>query len=98
MRRLTYPTKHLLLSWLGAAGMFAAVEWLTGLQVRYLVFLTPIVAIAAGVVLEALGRRGRFGWYASLAIIGCWLVQTLFVWYSGTFANIAPSMIPLASS
>lgn len=95
MQHIRYPAKQLILCWLAAAGVFAIIELGTGLQVRYLVFLAPLVAIAAAVVLDELRMHSRLGWCVAGGMLSFWITQAAIAWYSGTFANIAPSMIPL---
>lgn len=82
-------------SWLAACALFWAVEMWSGLQVRYLIFLTPLVAIMCGQLLDRLARRGAAGRMAAVAVLGVVLVQTWLLWHAGAFENVAPSMVPL---
>lgn len=81
--------------WLAACALFWAVEMWSGLQVRYLIFLTPLAAIASGQLLDRLARRGTAGRVAAIAVLGLVLAQTWLLWHAGAFDNIAPSMVPL---
>ena len=82
-------------SWLAACALFWAVEMWSGLQVRYLIFMTPLVAIACGQLLDQLARRGAAGRVAALAVLGLVLAQTWLLWHAGAFDNVGPSMVPL---
>jgi hypothetical protein len=94
-RRLPMGGAELLGAWAGAAALFWAVEMLTGLQVRYLVFLVPLVCLLIGLGLERLaelrvvGRVAAWGLAVSLVFLGAW------VWFPGTFERVAPSMVML---
>lgn len=93
--RLPRGATELLGAWLGAVGLFWGVEMLTGLQVRYLVFLAPLACLLAGLSLAWLAERGRAGpwlaWATGLAVAA----QGAWVWLPGAFEYIAPSMVPL---
>ncbi|MEM8531204.1 MAG: hypothetical protein AAGF95_10205 [Chloroflexota bacterium] len=81
--------------WLGAVAVFWAVEMYSGLQVRYLVFLTPLACLFAAVLLDQMLRRGRASHYVVVGALLLITVQSCLVWYTGTFTGVAPSMIPL---
>jgi hypothetical protein len=96
-RRWSLPrgAPEILGAWLGASMLFWAVEMVSGLQVRYLVFLVPLVCLLIGAALEWLAERRAYGpalaWALSLVL----LVQGAWVWYPGAFERIAPSMVML---
>lgn len=81
--------------WAGAAALFWGVEMLTGLQVRYLVFLTPLACLAAGLALAWLAERGRWGRWLAWALAVALLLQGAALWLGGIFGPTAPSMVPL---
>lgn len=93
--RLPKGAPELLGAWLGAALLFWGVEMLTGLQVRYLVFLVPLVCLLIGEALGWVAERRAFGaavaWATSLGL----LVYGAWVWYPGAFERVAPSMVML---
>src|SRR5439155_18390178 len=93
--RLRGVERVLLGGWVVTALLFWGVEMLSGLEVRYLVFVTPLVAIAIGQVLDGLASRGWSGRALAGAVVGTLLVTSGLLWYSGTVTNIAPSMVPL---
>jgi hypothetical protein len=95
LRRLPRGGGALVGCWAAAVALFWAVEIWTGLQVRYLVFLTPLVAIGAGLLLDRLAALHTAGRAAAWAVLGLALAQTCAIWYAGAFANVAPSMVPL---
>jgi hypothetical protein len=95
LRRLPRGAGLLVGCWLAAVALFWAVEMLTGLQVRYLVFLAPLVAIAVGMLLDKLAALSAAGRVAAYAVLGLVLAQSCALWYAGAFANVAPSMVPL---
>jgi hypothetical protein len=95
LRRLPRGGAALVGCWIVAVALFWAVEMLSGLQVRYLVFLAPMVAIAVGLLLDRLAKQSGAGRLAVCAVLGLLLVQSCALWYAGAFANVAPSMVPL---
>ncbi len=82
-------------AWIIAALAFCGVELVTGLQVRYLVFLAPIACIVIALVLEYLAQRGRLGNMVAWAIAVLMVVQGCAAWYNGTFMDVQMSMVPL---
>jgi hypothetical protein len=93
--RLPLGAAELLGAWAGAALLFWAVEMATGLQVRYLVFLTPIACLLAGLSLSWLAERRAYGRVAAWVLTLALLVGGAAGWFPGVFERIAPSMVPL---
>lgn len=94
-RGLPRGAAELLGAWAGAVALFWAVELLTGLQVRYLVFLTPLACLAAGAALGWVAERGRWGVGLAWALAGGLFIQGAALWLGGIFGPMAPSMVPL---
>jgi hypothetical protein len=94
-RRLGRGGAELLGGWIGAAVLFWAVEMASGLQVRYLVFLGPVACILLGMLLDRLAGRGAAGRRLAWAVVLLLLAQGSAYWFAGTFAGVAPSMVPL---
>jgi len=86
---------ELLGAWLGAVVLFWGVEMLTGLQVRYLVFLAPLACLLAGLSLAWLAERRAVGPWLAWGLALALLAQGLWVWLPGAFERVAPSMVPL---
>jgi hypothetical protein len=95
LRRLPRGGGVLIGCWIAVATLFWGIEMVSGLQVRYLVFLAPLVAIAVGRLLDRLAQRSAAGRAVAWAMLGLVLVQSGLVWYAGAFTNVAPSMVPL---
>jgi len=95
MRQLPPASRILISCWIAVVALFWSIEMITSLQVRYLVFLTPLVAIAVGRLLDRLAQHSPAGRAAAWSMIGLVFVQSCLVWYAGAFTNIAPSMVPL---
>jgi len=76
------------LVWAAVVVLYAAVGLLANLYVRYPLFLLPLVALGAGLLLSALWRRGRAGgWLVTLIMLAIAL-DALSFWYMRiTFAN-----------
>ena len=94
-RELPPGAGALLGSWAGAAALFWGVELLTGLQVRYLVFLTPLACLAAGLALARLAAWGRWGPWLAWGLAAALALQGAALWLGGIFGDTAPSMVPL---
>jgi ABC-type uncharacterized transport system permease subunit len=75
--------------------VFLAIEMVSGLQVRYIYFLTPLACILIGLTLAALSRRGAAGSAAAVVIVVLLLVQGAAVWYHGALEGVMMSMSPL---
>jgi Dolichyl-phosphate-mannose-protein mannosyltransferase len=95
LRRLPRGGRVLISCWIAVATLFWGIEMVSGLQVRYLVFLAPLVAITVGRLLDRLAQRSTAGRAVAWTMIGLVFVQSSLVWYAGTFTNVAPSMVPL---
>jgi hypothetical protein len=85
---------------LGLAGIitalcFCGVELLTGLQVRYFVFLAPIACILMAYTLDRLASHGRIGMLLAGGLTLVMLIQGCISWYNGTFLDLQMSMVPL---
>jgi hypothetical protein len=74
--------------WAAVVVLYAAVGLLANLYVRYPLFLLPLVALGAGLLLSALWPRGRASqWLVSLIMLAITL-DALSFWYMRiTFAN-----------
>jgi hypothetical protein len=97
LRRLNLPPGGLALagSWLAAALIFLGVELLTGLQVRYLVFLAPPACLLIADALDWIGERVRFGPLIAWGLALLLVAQGCASWYNGTINDIQMSMVPL---
>ncbi len=67
--------------------LFAAVHVLSGLWVRYFVFLTPAEAIGTGVVLGWLWRQPRWGRVVTWALLAIGTLVSLYFWYTITLGG-----------
>jgi hypothetical protein len=94
-RPMPQGARELTAAWGAAAILFWAVEMLSGLQVRYFVFFTPLACILIGLALDRLASRGGAGRGVAWLIVLLLSVQAGVLWYGGAFANVAPSMVPL---
>lgn len=81
--------------WLAAVALFAGVELITGLQVRFLVFMMPLVAISVAQLTEHIPGPPVLRPALTGALLAAVIVQGCQIWYTGAFQNIAPSMVPL---
>jgi toxin CptA len=94
-RRLPVGGAELALSWIGTALIFLLVEIATGLQVRYIYFLTPLACILAGLLLDRLATHGaaarRVTWTIALLL----LVQGSTAWLTSAFEDLRMSMVSL---
>lgn len=93
--RLPRGGAELLAAWAGAAGLFLGVELLTGLQVRYLVFLTPLICLLVGLALGRLALWRPVGAWAAWSLVLALLAHGAWGWLAGALARVAPSMVPL---
>jgi hypothetical protein len=94
-RRLPRGAPELLGAWVGAVALFWAVEMVSGLQVRYLVFLTPLACLLAGVSLDRLAGLRLAGRLAAWGIACGLVAYGVAVWLTGALGIAAPSMVVL---
>jgi hypothetical protein len=94
-RRLPIGGLELVLSWIGTALIFLLVEIATGLQVRYIYFLTPLACILAGLLLDRLAVHGatarRIVWVVAVLL----LAQGSAAWLTSAFNDLRMSMVSL---
>jgi hypothetical protein len=99
MRQLPLPrgAAELALGWVVACLIFFAVEFVTGLQVRYLVFFAPLACILIGLVLNWIAARMPTQYSTTVAwgLAMMLVVQGCLSWYNGTFFDVQMSMVPL---
>jgi hypothetical protein len=94
-RHLPRGGGEIIAGWLGVVVVFLAIEMVSGLQVRYIYFLTPLACVLIGLTLAALSRRGAAGSAAAVVIVVLLLVQGAAVWYQGALEGVMMSMSPL---
>lgn len=78
-------------AWFTTAGLFAIIGLSINLYVRYSLFLLPIAALALGVFLAHVGRRG--GWWGNLLTVGVsvyFLVTALALYYDRIIYALHP--------
>jgi hypothetical protein len=94
-RHLPRGAAELIGSWLGAVAFFWAVELYSGLQVRYIYFLTPLACILIGLLLDGLAVRSatarRVAWAVTLLLVA----QGSIYWLTGALGGVQMSMVPL---
>lgn len=78
-----------------AITLFWAIEMYSGLQVRYIYFLTPIACLAIATALDAIGRRGLAARYLAWLIVVFIVVQSSVSWLYSAFADVQMSMVSL---
>ena len=79
----------LALAWLGATVAAAATYFATGLVVRDLYFLAPLVCLALGAALDGIWTRG--GRLIALAVLGFITWQGIALWVGGVLLRLKPS-------
>lgn len=84
-----YLPRVLALAWLGATGAAVATYFTTGLVVRDLYFLAPLVCLALGVALDGVWTHG--GRLVALAVLGFITWQGLALWVGGVLSRLKPS-------
>jgi toxin CptA len=94
-RRLPIGSPELVLGWVGAALIFLLVEITTGLQVRYIYFLTPLACILAGLLLDRLAVRGAAAQRVAWTIAVLLLAQGSAAWLTAAFEDLRMSMVSL---
>ncbi|MFL5806571.1 MAG: hypothetical protein ACJ8CR_33195 [Roseiflexaceae bacterium] len=85
----------LTIAWLGTALLFLLVEIATGLQVRYIYFLTPLACILAGLLLDRLAARGVLARWVAWAVALLLLAQGTAAWLTAAFNDQMMSMVSL---
>lgn len=94
-RSLPPGGRELVGAWIGTAVLFLAVELISGLQVRYIYFLTPIVCVLLGCVLERLAAISLLGRRLAAVATLVLILQGWIVWYNGVFFAERVSMVAL---
>jgi toxin CptA len=94
-RRTPVGGPELILGWIGTALIFLLVEITTGLQVRYIYFLTPLACILAGLLLDRLAAHSatarRVAWVVAVLL----LAQGSAAWLTSAFNDLRMSMVSL---
>jgi hypothetical protein len=94
-RRVSIETLALVSGWLGTVAIFLLIEIATGLQVRYIYFLTPLACIVGGLLLDRLAARGvvarRVAWTVAVLL----LAQGSAAWMVAAFEDLRMSMVSL---
>jgi hypothetical protein len=86
---------ELVLGWIGAALIFLLVEITTGLQVRYIYFLTPLACILAGLLLDRLAVHGAVARWVAWTVAVLLLAQGSAAWLISAFNDLRMSMVSL---
>jgi hypothetical protein len=73
---------RLTLGWLAAGAVFGLVGLALGLTVRYHFFALLGLAVAGGLALAGLGRRGRAGLALAVLLAAVWVGGGLLFWYT----------------
>jgi hypothetical protein len=94
-RRLSIGVVELVGGWIGAVVVFLLIEIASGLQVRYIYFLTPLACILVGLLLDRLAAYGvlarRVAWVVALLL----LAQGSSYWLMSAFSGERMSMVSL---
>jgi hypothetical protein len=94
-RRLPPGGVEIIGGWLVSVLGFWAIEMVSGLQVRYIYFLTPLVCVVVGALLARLSAHGlaarRLAWVAALLLLALGVNR----WWIGVFDDLAMSMVSL---
>lgn len=93
--RLPVGGAALILGALGVLAIFTLIEVLSGLQVRHLYFITPLVCLFVGLVLAGLMQRGWSGRWLGITILLLVLFESSMMWYRGAWQDVMMSMVPL---
>jgi toxin CptA len=94
-RRLPVGGLELILGWIGAALIFLLVEITTGLQVRYIYFLTPLACILAGLLLDRLAVHGVVARWVTWTVAALLLAQGSAAWLISAINDLRMSMVSL---
>lgn len=76
------PAGRLTLGWLAASAVFGLVGLTLGLSVRYHFFALLGLAVAGGLALAGLGRRGWAGLALAVLLAAAWVGSGLLFWYT----------------
>jgi hypothetical protein len=93
--RLPPGGAELIGGWVGAVALFWAIEMYSGLQVRYIYFLTPLACILIGVLLGRLAICGRPARRVAWAVTLLLVAQGSIYWLTGALAGVQMSMVSL---
>jgi hypothetical protein len=94
-RRLPPGAVALVAGWVATVLVFLLVEIGSGLQVRYIYFLTPLACVLVGLLLDRLAARGVLARSAVWAIVLLLLVQGSSAWLTSAFDDLRMSMVSL---
>ena len=85
--------RTLLLTWLAVCALFYGVYMASGLLVRYIYFVAPLVCLALGALLSRIWPRcGRL---VALAIVLLVASAGLALWAAGVLLHLKPTLVPL---
>lgn len=87
------PARAMVAAWFGAALLAVGAYIATGMVVRDLYFVAPLVCIALAVALDAFWRRG--GRWLVLAFVALIMWQGMALWFGGVLLRIKPSAAAL---
>lgn len=86
--------RAVVLGWLITPFVFAVVDYVNTLQVRYIYFLAPLCCLAFATVLDQLwARRAARPVVVAAGLLIVWL--GVFLWYRGAILGIKMSLVPL---
>jgi hypothetical protein len=94
-RRLPIGGAALVGGWLCTAAVFLLIEIASGLQVRYIYFLTPLACILGGLLLDRLAARGAAARRAAWAVALLLLAQGSTAWLVAAFEDLRMAMVSL---
>ncbi|HEU5012127.1 MAG TPA: hypothetical protein VFT66_06260 [Roseiflexaceae bacterium] len=94
-RRLPRGSGELIGAALVTMTIFWAIEMYSGLQVRYMYFLTPIACLAIATALDALSTRGTIARYLAWLVVVFIVGQSSAAWLYSAFADMQMSMVSL---
>lgn len=93
--RLPSTSQALIAAWLASAALFCLVELATGLQVRYFVFLVPLVCIISARLLDQLAGHSIWGRVSTVTVLALLSLQGGALWYRAVTGGEALSMITI---
>ncbi len=74
-------TAQAMACWLGVGLLFSVFGWATGIYIRYMLAVLPVVALAVGLLLALIRRRGPAGMGLSLLVMVFFAAQALILWH-----------------